>query len=152
MVKMIATPIMLGLISILFSTFFTRIWEIYIPDKNTLSSYIKNFLYFSLRYFLPITYIIFLFIFVAFSKLFVLNISICITFIFFSLTIDIFSKVREIIRSQNSVQEQLLETYQKNISILKSISSNMADMKDDDSRIVKILNKLTIYIHKQFNK
>jgi hypothetical protein len=125
--QIISTVVTL-LISTLLSTLLRRVFELYIPDKNTMSSYIKNFLYLSLRYLLPATLIIWAFIFDSIDKFFIFKISFFMCAIFFNLIIDLLKKQRDL--------------FERVLTIVEKNSTDNEGLKDITSDHLKTTSKL----------
>jgi len=135
--QIISTVVTL-LISTLLSTLFKRAFELYIPDKNTMTSYIKNFLYLSLRYLFPATLIIWAFIFDSIDKFFIFKISFFMCAIFFNLLFDLFV----------FYNKRQLNHFDRVITIVEGLSKDNSGLKEITSSHIKSTSKLADTVFK----
>ena len=110
--------ILVGVVSAFSKSIFDRIFKEYNPDTKKLISNIKRFFRFIVRYVLPISFLILLFIFAEFNKSFVLSTSIIITSLFVNMIVDGLEIISE---KTFSIFELLLNIQNTQLDALKKV-------------------------------
>ena len=130
----------IAIISAIFSVVLTIILSIYakehIPNTKTLNSYIRKFLFFTFRYILPISVLIFVFIHDDFNKLFIIKVLILTSV----LIIGVLGDVVGCCRSLHEMNKLILESNEQTFDVVKQLSENELTSYKEILNLLSIMN------------
>ena len=131
----------IAIISAIFSVVLTIILSIYakehIPNTKTLNSYIRNFLFNTFRYILPISVLIFVFIHDDFSKLFIIKILILTSVLIIGVLADIVNYCK----SLHEMSKFILESHEQTVDIIKLVAENNFISNKETINLISDINK-----------
>ena len=130
----------IAIISAVVSVVLTIILSIYakehIPNTKTLNSYIRKFLFFTFRYILPISILIFVFIYDDFDKLFMTKILIIFSVLIFGIIGDVVGYCR----SLHEMNKLILESNEQTFDVVKQLSENELTSYKEILNLLAIMN------------